>query len=232
MSQRRFASRRLATGLAFAALAGAPPLRAQDARTPERTAADALAPEIQRMHDVALAYRLAEYGRARADAFALITAAGMLLRVPLGPLAAEREDARAGADTVPSALGLLDRAQRLAGHQPPLLELIARLRDVAAATARGAEGGIRTGGAKLPPRGVHRYEITFVGGQPAAVYIAGLGRAPLHCAVFDDAGKRVASDSGDEAQCLVTWWPSRRASYSIEVRNAERLEAEYLFMTN
>jgi hypothetical protein len=232
MSHRGSRSRRITTGLAVIMLMAGPPASAQQGGAPDRPAAAALAPQIERMHEVALAYRLADYGRTRSDPFALTTAAGILLREPLTAPAALPEGAAAARDTASPVLDWLDRARRLAADQPPLLDRIARLRDVAMATARGAEGGIRTGGATLPPLGVHRYEITFVGGQPAAVYIAGLGRAPLRCAVFDDAGKRVASDSGEEAQCLVTWWPSRRGSYRVEVRNAERLDAEYLFMTN
>jgi hypothetical protein len=210
--------------------------RAQQTRASARPAAAvALAPRIAQMRELAIAADLGAYGRAHADPLALLSAARILLDVGWSPL----EAAPVGAGQVSAETGtaidpaaLIAQARTLAADNPHLAALADALDTRARATPRGAEGGVKTRDGSLGANAAHNYEVVFLGEQPAAVYIAAAGGGSFECAIYDAGGRRVASDSRRDNDCLITWWPDRRATFRIEVRNAREAESIYLLMTN
>jgi hypothetical protein len=227
-------SKRIACLLLFTALTC--PARDAAAQAQARGPAEAqaaLAPKISRMRDLALAAELARYGKARSEPLALLAAARIVLDVGWEPInmKAGNSNGASDADLLDAAAMLAD-ARKLAAGQPTILALVTPLQDRAARTPRGAEGGIKLAGGTLPARGLHSYNVTFTGGQPASVYVTGSREAAsaFQCAIFDSKGRRIATK--DDVECLITWWPDRRDTYRIEVRNARRADRQYLFMTN
>ncbi len=194
----------------------------------------ALAPKLSRMRDLTLASELARYGKTNNEPLALLAAARIVLDVGWEPLGTTEDGSNKAAPEPDflDAASILSEAKRLAAGQPTILALVAPLQDRAARTPRGAEGGIKLAGGKLPARGLHSYKVTFVGGQPAAVYVAGSreSASSFECAIFDGRGRKI--DSKEDVECVITWWPDRRETYRIEVRNARRSDQQYLFMTN
>jgi hypothetical protein len=230
----RLSSKRVAYLLLFtgAALAWPRDGAAQAQARGPAEAQTALASKISRMRDLALAAELTRYGKARSEPLALLAAARIVLDVGWEPINTKANSNGASDVDLLDAAAMLNEAKRLAAGQPTILALVTPLQDRAARTPRGAEGGIKLAGGTLRARGLHSYNVTFTGGQPASVYVTGSreSASAFQCAIFDSKGRKIATK--DDVECLITWWPDRRDTYRIEVRNARRADRQYLFMTN
>jgi hypothetical protein len=188
----------------------------------------ALTAQVARMRDLALALELARYGRSHNEALPLIVATSIVLDGGWSPLAAESDD---GENPLEPRTLLAD-AKRFGSGNDAVARLLEPLQERASFTPRGAAGGVKLASKTLAPLGKHRFEIVFLGGQSAAIFVAGDRNSAMQCTVFDAEGNQVASDSNQDAECLITWLPTRRAKFVIEVRNAQEAKRSFLFMTN
>ena len=197
---------------------------------------------------IALAEDLAQFGRRTQNALPLITAAQILIENPERPLAeqAQRGQARgqpagAGADTGQGAArearrlnptALLAEAERLASGNQHLVGTIQQLRQRAQAGTRGAVPGPQVGTGNVAPYSMLYYNITFRGGEPAAVHVVGDGDTDLDVYVFDENDNLIAYDDDLTDECLVLWQPVWTGRFRIEVRNLGPYYNAYVLRTN
>ena len=197
--------------------------------------------QTQAVELAALADQLATYGDRKNDAMALIMAAKLQAEVGVQAGKHEREagkgsdkgDKKAGAAPQPrdnSVAGLTARAKQYAGDRK---DLIALAEDVAKSGARGVVGGPRGGTYSVDAASVdHFRNVTFQGGQPAAVAISGDGDTDLDLYVYDENNILICrSDSaGDDEICR--WTPRWTGVFRFEVRNLGRVYNRYRILTN
>ncbi len=96
--------------------------------------------------------------------------------------------------------------------------------------AVAAPGDVLAPWARAP--GLDLYRITFTGGEPAMVALAGDGatRPALH--VFDADGAEVCTpEPSDEAE-VCRWTPARTAAFFVAVRNRGSDAHRYRLWTN
>ncbi|MFT3956499.1 MAG: hypothetical protein QM722_19585 [Piscinibacter sp.] len=198
----------------------------------DRTKTDAPSAAAQAAEAVATAQALARYGDANKDALSLITAARILketgaresLKVSKGSeQAAKRSDDSLSADAV------LERGRALATGRP---ELLALADDVAKSGSRGVDRGPQIGRNKVVgTRAWHHYDLRFVGGERAKVYVRGDGDSDLDLYVYDESGNLICKDEsrGDEMTC--TWTPRWTGMFRIRVLN-RGIVNQYSIVTN
>ncbi|MFO1364701.1 MAG: hypothetical protein U1F45_19960 [Burkholderiales bacterium] len=100
----------------------------------------------------------------------------------------------------------------------------------AAPPAEAAPDGALVPWARAP--GLDVYRITFSGGEPALVGLAGDGATRLELHVFDADGTAVcASEPADGAE-VCRWTPARTAMFLVAVRNPGGEAIGYRLWTN
>jgi hypothetical protein len=197
-----------------------------------RGSADASAPVLA----MALADELAIYGIRNGDAIAIIQAAKMLQLIPSRDLASlktstaasgSRADKPDGNDL--SVEALMKRAERMAGANATLLELI---RDARTAKSRGAVRGAKIHRDAVPAGGTDRYDIAFRGGEQAAVWVSGDGDTDLDLQISDENGNYICSDTDDTDTMLCRWTPVWTGSFRISIKNNGRVLNRYKLAVN
>ncbi len=184
---------------------------------------DPVADEVRR---IALAYDLAAYARreqenpnARANALALITAAGILrsVRTTEGK---EKATVEKGTDEggTPVSLKaeserLLKEAREMAKDSPDLLALVDETGKV---KTRGALGGPRSYYHRPGVGTVINRVVRFRPGAPASVSVAGNGRNSLTLTVTGPAG-HYSTWTGRNPS--LSWVPRNQGPFTIAVRN-------------
>jgi hypothetical protein len=76
------------------------------------------------------------------------------------------------------------------------------------------------------------YQLTFRGGEPAEVRIAGDGGTNLDLFVYDSQQRLVCASrrADDREEC--SWQPVETAEFTIEVRNLGNRDNQYALWTN
>lgn len=189
----------------------------------------------------ALADQLATYGDRKKDAMALIMAAK--LQAEVGVQAGKQErtagkgagkgDKKAGAAPQArdnSVAGLTARAKQYAGDRK---DLIALADDVAKAGARGVVSGPKGGTYTVESKAVdHFRNITFRGGEAAAVAISGDGDTDLDLYVYDENNLLICRADGPSDDEICRWTPRWTGVFRVEVRNLGTVWNRYRIVTN
>lgn len=182
------------------------------------------------------AYSLARYGYGTDSASALIGAAEIIAMVPTREFDATVEKKSGAANPEAkeerpefTVVNLLADARRLARGDRTML---AWASEVESKGTRDAEGGPRSGRDTVDANGVNRYQITFVGGLLAQVYVCGDGDTDLDLYVYDQNGNLIVYDEYADDECLVQWIPTRTGPFIIEIINLGRVYNKYSIMTN
>lgn len=178
------------------------------------------------------AQSLARYADVNSDALAMIVAARMMKSVGGKPGEFKRIEGAAGQAKTPgdhfSVPAMLDRARKLAGDRKDLLALVD---DVAQSGERSPPDGPKYARTVVRTGSVHRYEIVFRGGEPAAVAIAGDGDSDLDLYVYDENGNKICSSTGSSDREICRWHPKWTGPFIIRVRN-RGVANQYYLRTN
>ncbi len=231
------------------ALDGAP----QEAKTKEQKDA---ARRAQSVGDLALAYQLADYGRANKSPEALIQAAAILSKMKTDSKA-QTIKAGKGEDATPVKLVLFrDEAAALLKEARALVKAVADEKlndpDVSAVGKKEAEriqaclldwigrlekgtrgfiGGPHATVRRIGPGGTEPFVVTFVPGQLAVLLVSGPPGARLNLTVSDLYGERItASRYGQNEQ--LRFVPLVRGPYYLTVHNANRNVVTYRLAGN
>ncbi len=207
----------LLTILAFGLLSASGPSHAQSAETDA-----ARAP----FEDMMLAARLARWGAANDDPFALAMAAR--LRSATDQTAVDRGDGSAGPETTPVERWLTE-AEWLAGGDPRVIDLIAEVR---ATGLKGRSGGPRVSLGTVRARTRNSYVERFEPTRTAVVYVEGDGDTDLELVVREADGTVVCAreEPGDIKMCV--WTPTRSGGHTVEIRNDGMVNNAYSLATN
>jgi Sec-independent protein translocase protein TatA len=196
------------------------------ARGDEETKEPAISPAAQDVANVAMAYRLAEYGRKHRAPEMLVSAARILrhikgtpsnakpeIEAPKGEQAAEDKPAEA-ASLMEESKKLLDEAKKMAPDDAIITELIER---IGKEKTRGSLGGPRTFSGTLRKGSAHKWGVNFAGRQTASVSVTGNGVAIFSLEAINDAGRIVATSTGRFPS--ISWVPASTRHFTVRVRN-------------
>ncbi|MFN3834890.1 MAG: hypothetical protein ACK4NO_03205 [Glycocaulis sp.] len=182
---------------------------------------------------LALSQDLYAYGIDARDPLAVIVAA----RIRQGVDVEEREFEIAEQDgeaeeadiELASAEDMLDEARVLARGDEALSALIA---ETEAQAARGRVGGPGRASGWVSARGTTSYNITFRGGERAAVWANGPGRTDLDMYVYDQNGNLICRhiDYSDRMSCF--WTPRWTGTFRVEIRNLGQVGVSFNMVTN
>ena len=180
---------------------------------------------------LALADQLALYGIRQNDPVAIIQAAKMKKGLPPRVLEAKKASegkGTKGADKTSgndlSADALLARADGMAAGNPTLAGLI---KDARATKSRGATRGPTAHRDTVLAGNTDVYNVSFRGGEQAAVLVSGDGDTDLDLYVMDENGNAICSDTDTSDTMLCTWTPAWTGPFQIRIRNLGRVYNRY-----
>lgn len=176
--------------------------------------------------DLMLAARLARWGLAHDDPFALATAAR--LRQATDRVMVERGDAAVGADADPVERWL-SAAEALAGGDSRVLALVAEIR---ATGFKGRSGGPRVSLGRVRAGASNRYIEPFDPARTAVVYLEGDGDTDLRLVVRETDGRAVCTQDGPGDIKMCVWTPQRPGGHTVEVGNGGMIDNAYSLATN
>ena len=187
------------------------------------------------VHTAALADRLARYAIKSADPVAMVQAAKMKLSIVGRVLGIKKKtegkgtkvDKTTGIDVSPEAL--LKRAAGMAVGNTAIIGLIA---DARAAKTRGTTHGPSVHEDDVLAGGTDIYEISFRGGEQAAVFVNGDGDTDLDLVVQDEHGNEICADADDSDTMLCRWTPSWTGRFQIRIKNLGRVYNHYEMAVN
>jgi len=208
-----------------------------NAATPEAAAGAKANDGADKVHKLALAMSLVQYGRKSKAPEALITAARILAEVGGDKLDAKpttTADAKApagGKKTKPEAdnspKALLAEAKRLSGDDPAIVKLANSVE-----LSRGAAGGPKRAVNTLDAFSTDSYTVTFRGGEVARVAISGDGDTRLDLYIYDEFGNLIESRVGPGDDAMASWVPKWTGPFTIKVVNRGLLYNRYVIATN
>ncbi len=191
--------------------------------------------------DLALADRLADYGRARKDALALIEAARIRVRIGGHKVTRKSSGQKAGAKTVrhkkgrsrrrgPDSVESLLKAARRMGQGSEIVEAL--IAEVESAGSKGRSSGPKYSPQRVGAQAVEKFLEKFIGGKVAEVVISGDGGADLDLYIYDSDGHQVCKDDDPSDKSYCIWYPKSTASFEIRIRNRGEVYGKYVLTTN
>lgn len=196
---------------------------AEDQRSEETTGVELLA----------LSQELYAYGIDARDPLAVIVAArirqGIDVEERTYEVAEQGGDAEDAEIEFASAADMLDEARVLARGDETIAGLIA---EVEADAARGRVGGPGRDTGWVGARSTTTYNITFRGGERAAVWANGPGRTDLDMYVYDQNGNLICRhiDYSDRMSCF--WTPRWTGTFTVQIRNLGNVGVSFNVVTN
>ena len=74
------------------------------------------------------------------------------------------------------------------------------------------------------------YNVTFIGGEPAEVFLVGDGDTDLDLFIYDENGNLIDSDTDNTDVCLCEWTPRWTGRFTIKIRNYGSVYNEYTML--
>lgn len=227
----------LAVALLAASAAAAP---AQDARGANRSEARVeSSPEARGVDQLVLAARLADWGRRRGDARALILAARIAAETPVRAVGLEGRSEGGRPSERPEALdptpaGLLQAARGFAEGDADLLAEIAA---VEAAQARGVVSSAFGRGPIVAVRDIEAqatywFEIEARGGEVLRVAAIGDGDTDIDLIVRDEFGATVCADTAYDHYPVCTLAPAFDGRFRVDIINHGRVWTRTQILSN
>jgi len=217
-----------------AAIALTGPLMAQDAdETGTNFAEDQRGEGTTGVEQLALSQELYAYGVDARDPLAVIVAARIRQGVEVEEreyeIAEQDEEAEEADIEFASAADMLDEARVLARGDEALTGLIA---EVEADASRGRVGGPGRASGWVGARSTTTYNVTFRGGERAAVWANGPGRTDLDMYVYDQNGNLICRhiDYSDRMSCYFT--PRWTGNFRVQIRNLGNIGVSHNMVTN
>jgi hypothetical protein len=196
---------------------------------------------VKAVEDLALAHRIAEYGRKNNSIEALISAIKIVSNTNVQQLLQKKstflKDASEGIKR-PSIQNLssirvdilIQDARELARGNEVYLGIINELE--ATKTQRGALTGPKYQYERILPRDIDTYIIDFEGLKEAIVYVKGDGTTDLDLFVFDENGNVVEQDRDYSDECSISFIPKWTGKFKIKITNNGALFNDYVIRTN
>jgi len=185
------------------------------------------------VEQLALSQELYAYGVDARDPLAVIVAA----RIRQGVEVEEREyeiaeqdgEAEEAEIELASAADMLDEARVLARGDEALAGLI---EEVEADASRGRVGGPGRASGWVGARSTTTYNVTFRGGERAAIWANGPGRTDLDMYVYDQNGNLICRhiDYSDSMSCYFT--PRWTGNFQVQIRNLGNIGVSHNLVTN
>lgn len=185
------------------------------------------------VEQLALSQELYAYGVDARDPLAVIVAARIRQGVEVEEreyeIAEQDEEAEEADIELASAADMLDEARVLARGDEALAGLIA---EVEADASRGRVGGPGRASGWVGARSTTTYNVTFRGGERAAVWANGPGRTDLDMYVYDQNGNLICRhiDYSDRMSCYFT--PRWTGNFRVQIRNLGNIGVSHNMVTN
>lgn len=187
-----------------------------------------------------LATDLVKYGYAQQAALPLIEALQIITENPTQPLKAEREGEKADTSKNEGKAGtvsldyekILTSAKEFADGDETMLKLIAQIEEDSKGAHRGAVNGPSRTYEAVNGRSTDTYQISFVAGYLAEIYVSGDGDTDLDLYVYDSNGNLIASDTDYTDDCYVRWIPAWTGRYIVKIVNRGPVYNRYVLLTN
>ena len=184
---------------------------------------------------LALAERLIKYGDSQNDPMALILAAKIKKTHPDRDEKREKTSKGEGKDDKKADKGkdsvdaVLARARDMAKGDKGMLALAD---DVAAMSSRGRQGGAASTRERVLAGTTDYYNLTFKGGERAAVLVNGDHDTDLDLYVYDENGNEICKDVDNTDTMFCEWWPRWTGPFRVEIKNLGRISNIYTIRTN
>jgi hypothetical protein len=240
MSTQRWVFGLVLFALGCLVLVGGPVATAEEEKKPDAQTVKPN-PAAEDAANIALAYRLADYGRQHKSPLELVTAASILRHIKALPgtekatLVAPKDTEAPQDDPVKESPSLTEKAKSLLDEAKALVkaddaslnELIDRVQKQ---TTRGSLGGPRSQSRVLRPGFAHNFGVNFIGGVPATVAVTGNGIALFTVEAYNTDGVLVAASTARYPS--ITWVPHFTRHFTIRVRNDGGPFSEYTMYHN
>ena len=192
------------------------------------------------MASLRLATDLVKYGYAQQSALPLINALQIISENPTQASKAEREGATADTSKNDGKSGnitldfneILSAAKEFADGDESLLALISVLEDENEGSHRGAVGGPSRTVEYVNGNSTDSYNISFVEGYVAEIFVSGDGDTDLDLYVYDSNGNLIASDTDYTDDCYVRWIPRWTGRFIVKIVNRGPVYNKYVMLTN
>jgi hypothetical protein len=223
----------LAASVAFAALTGS--VLAQDEQSGENIAVERgdTGETTSGVEQLALSQQLFQVASENRDPLAMIVAARLRAGVDVEEreyeVSSDDEDMEDGEIDFLSAEDMFEEARVLARGDETLNGLI---EDAEAEQGRGRVSGPGRDTGFVRGRSVTSYNVSFRGGERAAVYANGPGITDLDMYIFDQNGNTICRDIdySDNMSCF--WTPRWTGTFRVEVRNLGSTGVSFNMVTN
>jgi len=103
---------------------------------------------------------------------------------------------------------------------------------LSAATARAGAVPPVSHADVVSARSIDVYQVRFLAGAPAFLFVAGDGDTDLDLYVYDENGNLIDSDTDESDACLVEFVPRWTGLFTIKIVNWGSVPNQYLLETN
>lgn len=187
-----------------------------------------------------LATDLVKYGYAQQSALPLIDALQIISENPTQPLKAEREgvtvdtsnnDGKSGNVSLDFDAIIAD-AKEFADGDETMLNLIAKIEADSKGNHRGAVNGPARTVEYVNGNSSDSYQISFIEGYLAEIFVSGDGDTDLDLYVYDSNGNLIAKDDDYTDDCYVRWVPAWTGRFIVKIVNRGPVYNKYVLLTN
>jgi hypothetical protein len=186
-----------------------------------------------------LAADLVKYGYSQQSALPLIDALQIINENPTQVLNADVKgetstpatDSKKGTVTLDFAK-IVASAKEFADGDETMLKLIAQVESDSDGANRGAVNGPRKGYYAVSAGCYNDFDVSFVKGYLAEVFVSGDGDTDLDLYIYDSKGNLIACDTDYTDDCYVSWVPAWTGRYIIRIVNRGGVYNNYVVVTN
>ena len=200
---------------------------------------EAVSDAARAVEDLAIAARLAEYGKRVGNPVALLGAAQIMKNTPTQDKKREKKSEGTATESQGDKKGKLDTADALLAQAKSMAEhkgmdAVAELVEHESQTA-GHKGRVYGPARTVEVVQAHDtdvYYMKFRGGEEATILLIGDGDCDLDLYIYDDNGNLIESDTDSTDRCLISWVPRWTGRSKIKIKNLDDVYAEYILASN
>lgn len=187
-----------------------------------------------------LATELVKYGYSQQSALPLIDALQIINENPTQPLKAEREGEKVDVSNIEGKKGkvsldftqILSDAKVFAEGDETLMRLVNQLEAEGVGGSRGAVNGPSRTVEIVRGNSTDTYQISFIAGYVAEIFVSGDGDTDLDLYVYDGNGNLIGKDTDYTDDCYVRWIPAWTGRFIVRIVNRGPVYNQYILLTN